>query len=173
VESRQARGRSGLKEHSYQGLCWRGVNVGQERASNQQDGLGVCRAGLVQTGLGMASFFYTWWLSVLAQTPWRHWVINSCPGLKVLNMCDTRLARRYHRQRFYAVPCSILLFCIQLKRYGYLNWRRTASSRTLLSPHNLLLSSKPAGVPITLAHGCPSILSANAPFLLCPCLCMS
>jgi hypothetical protein len=45
-----------LKEHSYQGLCWRGVNVGQERASNQQDGLGVCRAGLVQTGLGMASF---------------------------------------------------------------------------------------------------------------------
>jgi hypothetical protein len=29
-----------LKQQDYQGLCWRGVDVGQERASNQQDELG-------------------------------------------------------------------------------------------------------------------------------------
>jgi hypothetical protein len=40
-DSRPTR-RSGLvlKEQGYQGLCWRGVDVGQERASNQQDELG-------------------------------------------------------------------------------------------------------------------------------------
>jgi hypothetical protein len=29
-----------LKQQESQGLCWRGVDVGQERASNQQDELG-------------------------------------------------------------------------------------------------------------------------------------
>lgn len=42
VEDNRSARRTGLvlKEQGYQGLCWRGVDVGQERASNQQDELG-------------------------------------------------------------------------------------------------------------------------------------
>jgi hypothetical protein len=49
VEGSRSARRSGLvlKEQGYQGLCWRGVDVGQERASNQQGRTGV-NAELVQ-----------------------------------------------------------------------------------------------------------------------------
>jgi hypothetical protein len=39
-ETDQQEGGLVLKQQSTRGLCWRDMNVGQERASNQQDELG-------------------------------------------------------------------------------------------------------------------------------------